>query len=90
MNQPMDPFHPQDPMKTAAHVVENDLDYIIRQASEEFAQMSGRRLMIAGGAGFLGYYLVQSALHWNHKHADLSRRSSSPSSTASSAACRTG
>lgn len=56
-------------MKTAAHVVENDLDYIIRQASEEFGQMSGRRLTIAGGAGFLGYYLVQSALHWNAKHA---------------------
>ena len=68
MNRPMDPFHPQDPMKTAAHVVEHDLDYIIRQASEEFARMSGRRLTIAGGAGFLGFYLVQSALHWNRKH----------------------
>ena len=27
--------------------------------------MSGRQVMIAGGAGFLGYYLVQGALHWN-------------------------
>jgi len=27
--------------------------------------MSGGRLLITGGAGFLGYYLVQAALHWN-------------------------
>ena len=38
-------------------------------AAQEFETMSGRRLVIAGGAGFLGYYLVQGALHWNHVHA---------------------
>ncbi len=27
--------------------------------------MSGKRLLIVGGAGFLGYYLVQSVLFWN-------------------------
>ena len=27
--------------------------------------MAGGRLLITGGGGFLGYYLVQSALHWN-------------------------
>ena len=31
--------------------------------------LSGRNLLIAGGAGFLGYYLVQAALHWNEEHA---------------------
>jgi nucleoside-diphosphate-sugar epimerase len=36
---------------------------------EEFAAMSGGRLLITGGAGFLGYYLVQAALHWNDTHA---------------------
>jgi UDP-glucuronate decarboxylase len=56
-------------MKTAEQVVTTDLDYIIKAGSEEFAAMSGRRVMIAGGAGFLGYYLVQSALHWNAKNA---------------------
>lgn len=62
--------HPQEFMKTAQDVVAHDLDYIVRQASEEFQTMSGRALTIAGGAGFLGYYLVQSALHWNKVHAD--------------------
>lgn len=27
--------------------------------------MQGRRLLISGGAGFLGYYLIQAVLHWN-------------------------
>ena len=31
--------------------------------------MSGSRLLITGGGGFLGYYLVQSALHWNDTRA---------------------
>lgn len=56
-------------MKTAEQVVAADLDYIIQAGAEEFAAMSGRRVMIAGGAGFLGYYLVQAALHWNAKNA---------------------
>ncbi|MBK7998029.1 MAG: NAD-dependent epimerase/dehydratase family protein [Verrucomicrobia bacterium] len=56
-------------MKTAEQVVTADLDYIIEAGAEEFAAMSGRRVMIAGGAGFLGYYLVQAALHWNAKNA---------------------
>lgn len=57
-------------MKTAADVVKSDLDAIVRDAGAEFLEMSGRRLMIAGGAGFLGYYLVQAALHWNRVNAD--------------------
>jgi nucleoside-diphosphate-sugar epimerase len=52
----------------ANQVVLGDLDAICQDLSDEFRTMSGRRLMIAGGAGFLGYYLVQSALHWNRTH----------------------
>ena len=55
-------------MKNAEQVVRADLDYLIKQGAEEFASMSGRRVMIAGGAGFLGYYLVQAALHWNQEN----------------------
>ncbi len=49
----------------AEQVIRSDLDLIVENLASEFPAMSGRNLMIAGGAGFLGYYLVQSALHWN-------------------------
>jgi len=49
----------------AQQVVENDLEYICANLSAEFPKLAGRRLLITGGAGFLGHYLVQSALYWN-------------------------
>jgi nucleoside-diphosphate-sugar epimerase len=55
-------------MKTAQQVCSTDLDYIASQGHAEFTAMSGRRVMIAGGAGFLGFYLVQGALHWNKRN----------------------
>jgi len=42
-----------------------DLDYICGNLSQEFGRMAGQSLLITGGAGFLGYYLVLSALHFN-------------------------
>jgi nucleoside-diphosphate-sugar epimerase len=53
--------------RTAEDVVNVDLDDIADRLQEEFAEMSGCRLLIAGGAGFLGYYLVQSALRWRRR-----------------------
>ncbi len=50
---------------TANNVVKLDLDYICKTNEAEFKKMSGGRLLITGGAGFLGYYLVQSITHWN-------------------------
>ncbi|CAN5711025.1 SDR family oxidoreductase [soil metagenome] len=52
-------------MKTAADVIEADLGHIRHHLAEEFAAMAGTRLLIVGGAGFLGHYLVQGALDWN-------------------------
>lgn len=53
---------------TADDVVRHDLDDIASRLDSEFAAMSGRTLFISGAAGFLGYYLVQSVLHWNRSH----------------------
>jgi len=51
----------------AQEVVNNDLEYICSQLKGELARLSGKKLLITGGAGFLGYYLVQSILHWNRR-----------------------
>lgn len=56
---------PSDP----SSVVEHDLKMICDRASDEFTEMSGADLCIVGGGGFLGHYLVQAALAWNHLEA---------------------
>lgn len=50
---------------TAAEVVDSDLASILDRAAQEFAEIAGKRLLVTGGGGFLGYYLVQGALAWN-------------------------
>lgn len=42
-----------------------DLDDICGRLGEELATMAGKRLLIVGGAGFLGYYLVQTIINYN-------------------------
>ncbi len=54
---------------SANQVVENDLEYIAANLVEEFPRLEGRNLLITGGAGFLGHYLVQSVLYWNRTRA---------------------
>jgi nucleoside-diphosphate-sugar epimerase len=46
-------------------LLETDLEAICTDLQHEFSRLSGKRLLITGGGGFLGYYLVQSALHFN-------------------------
>ena len=50
-------------------LLREDLEYICRSLEREFAAMAGSRLLITGGGGFLGYYVVQAALHWNSTRA---------------------
>jgi nucleoside-diphosphate-sugar epimerase len=52
-------------MENALDVVQEDLEYIQRNLAEEIPCMYGKNLLITGGAGFLGYYLVNAVLHWN-------------------------
>jgi dTDP-glucose 4,6-dehydratase/UDP-glucuronate decarboxylase len=54
-------------MQSAKAVVAADLAFITSELDAELKMLSGKRLLIVGGAGFLGYYLVQTALAWNEK-----------------------
>lgn len=54
-------------------VIERDLRYACKGLAAEFEQLAGRTLLVTGGAGFLGYYLIQAPLRWN-REVEPSRR----------------
>src|SRR5688500_10529427 len=54
-------------LRNARDVVTADLDSCCTASSHELARMAGARLLLTGGAGFLGYYLVQTLLEWNRR-----------------------
>ena len=55
-------------MHDAEDVVRSDLDYICDTLSGEFGELEGGRLLITGGAGFLGYYMVKAVIRWNERN----------------------
>ena len=50
---------------SADDLVAEDLETLCSNLSAELSKIAGGSLLITGGGGFLGYYLVQGALHWN-------------------------
>ena len=50
---------------TAQHVVADDRRYMADRLTSELAHMAGGRLLITGGAGFLGYYLAHAVAEHN-------------------------
>jgi nucleoside-diphosphate-sugar epimerase len=56
-------------LRTAADVVAADLDYCCTRLGDELTRMAGTRVLLTGGAGFLGYYLVQTIVEWNRRAA---------------------
>jgi UDP-glucuronate decarboxylase len=58
-----------DKLVSLQDLLRDDLDTLCTDLQSEFGQMGGGRLLITGGGGFLGYYLIQSVLHWNDTRA---------------------
>jgi nucleoside-diphosphate-sugar epimerase len=59
------PASVHDRIALAEEVRIADLEHVIGSCRDEFLELAGSRILITGGAGFLGYYLVQAPLHWN-------------------------
>jgi UDP-glucuronate decarboxylase len=52
---------------SGAAVVAEDLEYIVSSLEQEFEAMADARVVLTGGAGFLGYYLTQAVARWNER-----------------------
>ena len=51
-------------------VVNEDIAFILESVETEFKALSGHRLLLTGGGGFLGYYIVSALMAWNKRCED--------------------
>jgi nucleoside-diphosphate-sugar epimerase len=58
---------------SAEAIVAEDVAAICDRCADVLAELAGGRLLVSGGAGFLGYYLTQTIVAWN-RTADGHRR----------------
>ncbi len=49
----------------AIDVVNEDVAYMLENLTDELTQLSGNKILLTGGGGFLGYYLVNTIVGWN-------------------------
>lgn len=59
-----------DSSMKASDVVKKDVAYMVDNLNKELIKLSGSRLLLTGGAGFLGYYLVHTIVGWNRLRDD--------------------
>ena len=46
-------------------VVNTDVAYMIENLNKELTELSGNKILLTGGGGFLGYYLINTINGWN-------------------------
>jgi dTDP-glucose 4,6-dehydratase len=49
-------------------IVKEDIQVILAACHEELTALSGKTLLLTGGSGFVGSYLVESIIAFNHAH----------------------
>jgi nucleoside-diphosphate-sugar epimerase len=49
-------------------IVEEDISLILKACQQELLSLSGKTLLITGGSGFVGSYLVESIISFNKTH----------------------
>ena len=61
-------MHSTPPQQTHADpVIDADLDQIVAVCAGELQRLAGRALLITGGSGFIGRYLVEAVLRFNEE-----------------------
>lgn len=56
---------PYDQSARSEPVIREDLDHIVAACEQELLQLAGKTLLLTGGSGFVGRYLVETVLRFN-------------------------